>query len=141
MFSYYMQTMVQMITLCCVFLAPLVSLRTLSMLGPLSNVAVAVAGAFVASVLSLTGIAVATGKVGRAYWFGMQIPRVLMCRMDYFLQIGDFHWLPNPDTLGSSPTAIALNIIGILPVVTMSFVCHYNILPIVRGTPHTPSSC
>lgn len=35
--------------------------------------------------------------------------------------------------LGSTPSKIVLNLLAVLPVITMCFVCHYQIHPIVSG--------
>lgn len=99
----------QMAVICVVFLAPLVSMRNLKKLGPMSSAAVAVAGCLVAAIL---GLAVTAAFQG---------------------QLGDFHWLPNKDMLGATPTRMVINVLAILPVITMSFVCHYNLLPVVRN--------
>ncbi|GAB4822493.1 hypothetical protein N2152v2_009539 [Parachlorella kessleri] len=95
--------------LCLLCLAPLVSLRDLSLLGPMSTVGVSIAGAFAASVVALTGVAFAKG------------------------QVGDFHWLPSLDMLGTTPSKVALNLLAVLPVITMCFVCHYNVHPIAHS--------
>ena len=96
-----------MAVLCIVALAPLLSLRNLSLLAPMSTAAVAVAGLFVSSIV---GLAIT------AAWQG---------------QLGDFQWLPTADMLGHSPMRVIINLLAVLPVITMSFVCHYNLLPVV----------
>lgn len=90
-------------------LAPLVSLRNLKLLAPMSTAAVVVAGLFVSSVIALGSIAAFEGR------------------------LGDFHVLPTLDTLGDTPSRIAISILAVLPVITMSFVCHYNLLPVARN--------
>ena len=35
--------------------------------------------------------------------------------------------------LGPSPGTALVRVLGVLPVITMSFVCHYNVLPLVRS--------
>lgn len=97
-----------MAIVCVVFLGPLVSLRNLKMLGPMSTVAVVVAGCLVSAVALLAGAAGFEGK------------------------LGDFNWLPNKDLLGDTVSEIVITLLSILPVITMSFVCHYNLLPVVR---------
>lgn len=101
-----------MAVVCAVALAPLLSLRNLALLAPMSTLAVVVAGGFVSAVVGLAGIAVYQG------------------------QLGDFHWLPTMEMLGPSPTRIAINLLAVLPVITMSFVCHYNLLPVARNLEH-----
>ena len=97
---------VQMAIVCVFFLGPLVSLRNLKLLGPMSTAAVVVAGGLVSSIVALAIIAGIHG------------------------QLGDFHWLPTREMLGGTPTKILINLLAILPVITMSFVCHYNLLPV-----------
>jgi len=106
-----------MAVLCTVCLAPLLSLRNLSLLAPMSSLAIVVAGAFVSAVVGLAGIAIFQG------------------------QLGDFHWLPTADMLGHTPMRIAINLLAVLPVITMSFVCHYNLLPVVRYLSSARTSC
>ena len=55
----------------------------------------------------------------------------LPCLVFSAFQVGDFHWLPSLDMLGETPSKIALNLLAVLPVITMCFVCHYNVHPIV----------
>eukprot|EP00889_Picochlorum_renovo_P004354 jgi/Picre1/31384/NNA_006736.t1 len=90
-----------MAIVCVAFLGPLVSLRNLKMLGPMSTVAVIVA-CLVSSVALLAGAAGFEGK------------------------LGDFNWLPNKALLGDTVSEIVITLLSILPVITMSFVCHYN---------------
>lgn len=96
-----------MAVLCTIGLAPLLSLRNLALLAPMSSAAVAVAGLFVSSVVCLAGVAIFEGK------------------------LSDFHWLPTRGMLGPTPLKIIINLLAVLPVITMSFVCHYNVLPVV----------
>jgi len=103
----------QMAILCIVALAPLLSLRNLALLAPMSTAAVVVAGGFVSAVVALAVTAIFQG------------------------QLGDFHWPPTAEMLGPSPMRIAINLLAVLPVITMSFVCHYNLLPVV--CPHGSS--
>lgn len=98
-----------MAVLCVFGLGPLISLRNLRLLAPMSSAAVIIAALFV---ISVAGLAVIAGFESR---------------------LGDFTWFPNEDVLGQSPWRIAINILAILPVITMSFVCHYNLLPVVRA--------
>lgn len=99
----------QMAVMCAAGLAPLVSLRDLRRLAPMSFIAVAVAGAFVFSLVGLGGLAITTG------------------------QVSNFKWLPTKKMLGPTPGAIAIHLLAVLPVITMSFVCHYNLLPVARN--------
>ena len=96
-----------MAIVCILFLAPLVSLRNLKLLGPMSSAAVVVAAGLVSSVV---GLAITAAFQG---------------------QLGDFHLLPTKEMLGPTPIKITINLLAILPVITMSFVCHYNLLPVV----------
>ena len=86
-----------MAVLCAVCLAPLVSLRNLSLLAPMSTAAVGVAGLFVSSVV---GLAVTAAFQG---------------------QLGDFRWLPTEEMLGDSPSKIIINLLAVLPVVSFEF--------------------
>uniref|UniRef100_A0A1D2A8A4 Amino acid transporter transmembrane domain-containing protein n=2 Tax=Auxenochlorella protothecoides TaxID=3075 RepID=A0A1D2A8A4_AUXPR len=95
--------------LCVLCLAPLLSLRDLALLAPASTAAVGVAGAFALSVL---------GIAGRAAWTG---------------RLAAFRWLPSAEALGGSPARIALTLLSVLPVISLSFVCHYNILPLAAS--------
>ncbi|KAI7843114.1 hypothetical protein COHA_003285 [Chlorella ohadii] len=94
---------------CLLVLAPLLSLRDLGRLGPMSTVGVAIAGCFATSVVAVTGIAIFKG------------------------QLGDFHWLPTPEMLGSSAPEIAVRLLAVLPVISLSFICHYNVHPIAHS--------
>lgn len=94
---------------CLAVLAPLLSLRDLGRLGPMSSVGVGTAGFFAASVVAVTGIAMFKG------------------------QLGDFHWLPTEDMMGSTPTSVLVNLLAVLPVISLSFVCHYNVHPIAHS--------
>ena len=96
-----------MAVLCTVGLAPLLSLRNLGLLAPMSTAAVFVAGLFVSSVVGLAMTAAFQGN------------------------LGDYRWLPTQDMLGHSPTKIVINLLATMPVILMSFVCHYQILPVV----------
>lgn len=98
-----------MAVLCVLGLAPLLSLRDLRRLAPMSSLAVVVAVLFVSAIVGLAGVAVASGRVA------------------------DFHWLPTREMLGPTPARIAINLLAVLPVITMSFVCHYNLLPVVSA--------
>ena len=49
---------------CLLVLAPLLGLRDLGRLGPMSTAGVAIAGGFAAAVVAVTGIAFAKGEVG-----------------------------------------------------------------------------
>ena len=102
----------QMAVVCSLALAPLLSLRNLALLAPMSSAAVVVAGCFVSAVVGLAGIAVFQG------------------------QMGTFHWLPTAAMLGPTPWRIAINLLAVLPVITMSFVCHYNLLPVANNLEH-----
>lgn len=95
--------------LCVLCLAPLLSLRDLARLAPASSAAVGVAGAFALSVLGLTA---------RAAWTG---------------SLAGFDWLPSAAALGGSPGRIAVTLLAVLPVISLSFVCHYNILPLAAS--------
>lgn len=35
----------------------------------------------------------------------------------------DFHWVPTADMLGHSPSEVAVNILAVLPVISLSFIC------------------
>jgi hypothetical protein len=35
----------------------------------------------------------------------------------------DFHWLPTEDMMGSTPTSVLVNLLAVLPVISLSFVC------------------
>jgi amino acid permease len=98
-----------MAALCALCLAPLLSLRDLRRLAPMSTLAVVVAVAFVGAVVCLAGVAITSGHVA------------------------DFHWLPTRGMLGPTPARIVINLLAVLPVITMSFVCHYNLLPVVSA--------
>ena len=47
--------------------------------------------------------------------------------------MGDFHWLPTLDMLGGTPSQVIVNILATLPVISMSFICHYNVHPIAHS--------
>lgn len=94
---------------CLLVLAPLLSLRDLGRLGPMSTAGVAIAGGFAASVVAVTAIAIGKGE------------------------IGDFHWLPTPDMLGHSVQQRLVNLLAVLPVISLSFICHYNVHPIAHS--------
>lgn len=94
---------------CVACLAPLLSLRNLRLLAPMSAAAVAVAGAFGATVLLLTLTAIVRGRVS------------------------DFHWLPTLAMLGGTRARAVINVLAVLPVITMCFVCHYNVLPLASN--------
>lgn len=64
--EWYMSRAFVVAMLCLLCLGPLVSLRDLSMLGPMSTVGVTIAGLFATSVLVLTGVGFARGQVGNA---------------------------------------------------------------------------
>jgi amino acid permease len=96
-----------MAAMCAACLAPLLSLRNLRLLAPFSAAAVGAAGAFVAAVVSLAAAAAWQGRAA------------------------DFRWLPTPEMLGPTPGRAVVNLLAVLPVITMSFVCHYNLLPVV----------
>lgn len=95
--------------LCLFVLAPLVSLHDLSLLGPISRLAVFVAAGFAATVALVAGAAVWEGR------------------------LADFSWLPDSAVLGATLRERAVNVLAVLPVVTMCFVCHYNLLPIASA--------
>ncbi|EFN60084.1 hypothetical protein CHLNCDRAFT_133392 [Chlorella variabilis] len=98
------------LAVCCVLvLAPLLSLRDLGRLGPMSTAGVVVAGGFAVSVVGITGIAIAKG------------------------QVGDFHWLPTAEMMGDTPSQVAVNLLAVLPVISLSFICHYNVHPIAHS--------
>jgi hypothetical protein len=40
-----------------------------------------------------------------------------------FPSLSDFHWLPTADMLGDSPAQVAVNLLAVLPVISLSFVC------------------
>ena len=94
----------------CVFLlSPLLSLRNLGLLGPMSTVSVGVASAFA---LTIVGLAVAAGVQGKL--------------------APDFTWLPSPEALGApSLFRMIVTFIATLPVIAMSLICHFNLLPLV----------
>lgn len=94
---------------CVCVLCPLVSLKNIRMLGPMSSVAVMVAGALV---LSITLLSVDAGFEGK---------------------LGDYNWFPNMDVLGDSPSEIVISFMSILPVISMGFVCHYNLFPVANN--------
>ena len=35
----------------------------------------------------------------------------------------DFHWLPTAEMLGHSPGQVAINLLAVLPVISLSFIC------------------
>ena len=39
------------------------------------------------------------------------------------LPAADFHWLPTAEMLGSSPTEVAVRLLAVLPVISLSFIC------------------
>ena len=95
----------------CIFLlAPLLSLRNLGLLAPMSTVSVVVASSFALSVVALAIAAITEGKLSP-----------------------DYTWWPSPEALGG-PSVIRMvaTFIATLPVISMSLVCHYNLLPLVR---------
>lgn len=94
---------------CLLVLAPLLSLRDLGRLGPMSTAGVVIAGGFATSVVAVTGIAIFKG------------------------QIGDFHWLPTDDMLGHTWQQKLVNLLAVLPVISLSFICHYNVHPIAHS--------
>jgi amino acid permease len=91
----------------CVFLAPLLSLKSLKTLAPMSTASMVVAGTFMLTMFMLAVDAVATGRAA------------------------DFRWLPSGKALGGSPGRMVINLLAVLPVILMAFVCQYNVLPIV----------
>lgn len=95
--------------LCVLCLAPLLSLRDLALLAPASTAAVGVAGAFALSVLGITGAALWEGRLAA------------------------FRWLPTREALGGDATHIVITLLAVLPVISLSFVCHYNILPLASS--------
>lgn len=96
-----------MAVVCATCLAPLLSLRNLALLAPMSAAAVGVAGLFVSSVVGLAVVAAAQG------------------------QLEPIMWLPAGDALGHTPAQVAVTLIAIVPVIAMSFICHYQLLPVV----------
>ena len=148
-----------MLAVCCVLvLAPLLSLRDLGRLGPMSTAGVVVAGGFAVSVVGITGIAIAKGQVG-----GARRPPATPCRREYSLEqlwrllrascrrhppgadlqptclpalpcpslppspflcpLADFHWLPTAEMMGDTPSQVAVNLLAVLPVISLSFIC------------------
>jgi amino acid permease len=91
-------------------LAPLVAARSLRALAPVARAAVGVAFAFAAAVAGLAAAAVAQGRAAP-----------------------DVRWVARPSELGPTPAAAALAALGVLPVVAMSYVCHYNLLPVAAS--------
>ncbi|PSC67577.1 hypothetical protein C2E20_8765 [Micractinium conductrix] len=106
---WYVSRPVVLAAACLLILAPLLSLRDLGRLGPMSTAGVVIAGGFAASVVGVTGIAIAKG------------------------QIGDFHWLPTPDMMGDTLQHQAVTLLSVLPVISLSFICHYNVHPIAHS--------
>jgi sodium-coupled neutral amino acid transporter 2 len=98
-----------MAVVCIVFLLPLVSLRSLRMLGPMSSIALLVASSLVSAVAILAGTAAFEG------------------------QLGDFNWLPNKAILGDTAADMIVSFLSILPIISMSFVCHFNLLPVANS--------
>jgi amino acid permease len=96
-----------MAVVCAVCLAPLLALRNLRLLAPMSTAAVGVAGLFVSSVVGLAVLAATQGALEPIQWF------------------------PAGNALGHSPAEIAITLIAIIPVLAMSFICHYQLLPVV----------
>eukprot|EP00887_Chlorella_sp_A99_P003916 scaffold11.g3916.t1 len=93
---------------CILFLLPLLSLRDLSMLGPMSTVGVGIAALFATSIVALAGVAIGRNMVG------------------------NFSWLPTMELLGGSPSRVAIHLLAVLPVVSMAFICHYNVHPVAH---------
>jgi hypothetical protein len=132
------------------FLSPLVSLTNLALLAPMSTVAVALAGGFSLSVLGLAAVALTTHQV---HGVGLGVagvgwgggghkgdprkqsplpPSPAPTNTHMHTQISNtWHWVATLDMLGDSPSLAVINLLAVLPVITMSFVCHYNVLPIV----------
>lgn len=170
---------------CLAVLAPLLSLRDLGRLGPMSSVGVGTAGFFAASVVAVTGIAMFKGQLGgepalpgwcvrvrgmlaRCSSGPMQrvcesfaaggnicccpclplacvmllhvVPNTLASALTspcpclnpapcLYLSPRlpsappDFHWLPTDDMMGSTPTSVLVNLLAVLPVISLSFVC------------------
>lgn len=94
---------------CILFLLPLLSLRDLSMLGPMSTVGVGIAALFATSIVALAGVAIGRNMVG------------------------NFSWLPTMELLGGSPSRVAIHLLAVLPVVSMAFICHYNVHPVAHS--------
>ena len=71
---------------CLLVLAPLLGLRDLGRLGPMSTAGVAIAGGFAAAVVAVTGIAFAKGEVGgeltgKVLWKPPVLPMCLARRL------------------------------------------------------------
>lgn len=98
-----------MAVVCACVLCPLVSLKNIRMLGPMSSVAVMVAASLVLSIVLLSVDAGFEGK------------------------LGDYNWFPNMNMLGDSLSEIITSLISILPVISMGFVCHYNLFPVANN--------
>lgn len=92
-------------------LFPLVSMRDISGLGRLSVYSVSVAVGLVGTIGVLAIVAAAQGKLAT----------------DVSV------WLPNFAALGDSPTRMVMSAVAILPVVSVTFCCHYNLFPVATN--------
>lgn len=43
--------------------------------------------------------------------------------LPFLFHPADFHWLPTPEMLGSSAPEIAVRLLAVLPVISLSFIC------------------
>ena len=92
-------------------LFPLVGMRDISGLGKLSVYSVSVAVGLVGAIGALAVAAAAQGKLAT----------------DVSV------WLPNFAALGSTPARMAMSAVAILPVVSATFCCHYNLFPVATN--------
>ena len=100
------------VAMVCLFvLFPLVSLRDISGLGKVSVYSVSVAIGLVGMIGLLAVDAACQGKLA---------PDVRV-------------WLPNFDALGGSPARMAMSAVAILPVISVTFCCHYNLFPVATN--------
>ena len=92
-------------------LFPLVSMRDISGLGELSVYSVSVAVGLVGSIVMLAVVAASQGKLAT----------------DVSV------WLPDFTALGDSPARMAVSAVAILPVISVTFCCHYNLFPVATN--------